>query len=131
MAGVDPQGLVDWMRTRFVDAADWVMQPNVVGMALYADGGLLATKPYAAGGAYISKMSDHCRGCRYDTKQRTGPTASPYTTLYWDFLDRHQDDLAGNHRMSRQLAAARQRPDLAEIRLRATEVLAALDEGTL
>jgi len=131
MAGVDPQGLVDWMRTRFVDAADWVMQPNVVGMALYADGGLLATKPYAAGGAYISKMSDHCRGCRYDPKQRTGPTACPYTTLYWDFLDRHQDDLAGNHRMSRQLAAARQRPDLAEIRLRATEVLAALDEGTL
>ena len=131
MAGVEPQALVGWMRERFVDAADWVMQPNVVGMALYADGGIMATKPYAAGGAYISKMSDHCRGCRFDPKARTGEDACPYTTLYWDFLDRHQAELASNHRMSRQLAAARQRPDLVEIRARATEVLAALDEGRL
>ena len=131
MAGVDPQALVGWMRERFVDAADWVMQPNVVGMALYADGGVMATKPYAAGGAYISKMSDHCRGCRYDPKRRTGEDACPYTTLYWDFLDRNQDALRGNHRMARQLAAARQRPDLVEIRARAAEVLVALDEGRL
>ena len=131
MAGVEPQAMVGWMRERFVDAADWVMQPNVVGMALYADGGIMATKPYAAGGAYISKMSDHCRGCRYDPKARTGEDACPYTTLYWDFLDRHQDALAGNHRMARQLAAARQRPDLVEIRARAAEVLDALDEGRL
>ena len=82
MAGVEPQAMVGWMRERFVDAADWVMQPNVVGMALYADGGIMATKPYAAGGAYISKMSDHCRGCRYDPKARTGEDACPYTTLY-------------------------------------------------
>ena len=131
MAGVEPQAMVGWMRERFVDAADWVMQPNVVGMALYADGGIMATKPYAAGGAYISKMSDHCRGCRYDPKARTGEDACPYTTLYWDFLDRHKDALAGNHRMARQLAAARQRPDLVEIRARAAEVLDALDEGRL
>lgn len=131
MAGVEPQALVSWMRERFVDAADWVMQPNVVGMALFADGGGIATKPYAAGGAYISKMSDHCRGCRFDPKQRTGPDACPYSTLYWSFLDRNQEALAGNHRMARQLAAARQRPDMVEIRRRSDEVLDALDEGRL
>ena len=76
-AGVDPLAMTDWMRASFVDGAEWVMLPNVIGMALYADGGMMATKPYASGGAYIDKMSDSCRSCRFDPKQRVGPDACP------------------------------------------------------
>ncbi|MEM7338373.1 MAG: cryptochrome/photolyase family protein [Actinomycetota bacterium] len=130
-AGVDPAAMTEWMWSSFVDGAEWVMLPNVIGMALYADGGRMATKPYASGGAYLNKMSDFCRGCAFDPKLRTGPTACPFTTLYWDFLARNADTLAGNHRMSRQVAAMRQRPDLDEIRARASEVLVALDAGEL
>ncbi|HET9692050.1 MAG TPA: cryptochrome/photolyase family protein, partial [Acidimicrobiales bacterium] len=72
LAGVEPLEVVDWMWHSFVDGAEWVMIPNVVGMALHADGGRMATKPYAAGGAYINRMSDHCRGCAYDPRKRTG-----------------------------------------------------------
>jgi deoxyribodipyrimidine photolyase-related protein len=115
----------------FVDGAEWVMLPNVIGMALFADGGMMATKPYASGGAYINKMSDSCRSCRFDSKQRTGPNACPYTTLYWDFLARNADTLSGNHRMARQLAAMRALSDLPAVRERAVEVLARLDEGRL
>ena len=131
LAGVEPGALLEWMEERFVDAAEWVMVPNVIGMALYADGGRMATKPYAAGGAYIDRMSDFCSGCRYDRKQRTGERACPFTTLYWDFLARHGDRLAGNHRMSRQAAAARSLSDLPEVRSRAAIVLERLDQGNL
>jgi deoxyribodipyrimidine photolyase-related protein len=131
IAGIRPDELTRWMRASFVDAADWVMVPNVVGMGLYADGGMMATKPYAAGGNYISKMSDYCGDCRYDPKQRTGPDACPYTTLYWDFLDRNQDVLADNHRTARQRAAARRLADMPEVRERAEEVLVLLDRGQL
>ncbi len=130
-AGVDPWAMSEWMRVMFVDGAEWVMLPNVVGMALHADGGMMATKPYASGGAYINKMSDSCRGCRFDPKRRTGDDACPYTTLYWDFLARHHDALRGNHRMARPLAAMRQLGDLVEVRARAAEVLERLDAGTL
>jgi deoxyribodipyrimidine photolyase-related protein len=131
IAGIRPDELTEWMRVSFVDGGDWVMQPNVVGMGLYADGGMMATKPYAAGGNYISKMSDYCGSCRYDPKQRTGPDACPFTTLYWDFLDRNQDALSGNHRMARQLAGARRLSNMDEVRERAVEVLGLLDEGGL
>jgi deoxyribodipyrimidine photolyase-related protein len=130
-AGVDPQQMTAWMQASFVDGADWVMVPNVIGMALFADGGMMATKPYASGGAYINKMSDACRGCRYDPRRRVGPDACPYTTLYWDFLARHAETLAGNHRMARPLAAMRRLSDLNEVRARAAEVLARLDAGEL
>jgi deoxyribodipyrimidine photolyase-related protein len=130
-AGVDPRAMTRWMWSSFVDGAEWVMLPNVIGMALYADGGMMATKPYAAGGAYINRMSDHCRGCRFDPRQRTGPDACPFTTLYWDFLARHESRLAGNHRMTRQLAGMRRLADLDEVRDRAAEVLVALDAGDL
>ena len=130
-AGVDPWSLSEWMRVTFVDGAEWVMLPNVIGMALHADGGMMATKPYASGGAYINKMSDSCRGCRFDPKRRTGEHACPFTTLYWDFLARNEQHLKGNHRMARPLAAMRQLADLPAVRERAVTVLDRLDRGEL
>jgi deoxyribodipyrimidine photolyase-related protein len=131
LAGVEPAALTDWMWSSFVDGAEWVMVPNVVGMALHADGGRMATKPYAAGGAYVDRMSDYCRGCRYDRRQRTGPDACPYTTLYWDFLARTADRFDKNPRMARQVSAMRRLRDLEAVRERAVEVLARLDRGEL
>jgi deoxyribodipyrimidine photolyase-related protein len=92
---------------------------------------MMATKPYASGGAYINKMSDSCRTCRFDPKQRVGPDACPFTTLYWDFLARNAEALAGNHRMARPLAAMRALSNLPAVRDRAIEVLDRLDRGEL
>ncbi|MFO7590117.1 MAG: cryptochrome/photolyase family protein [Acidimicrobiia bacterium] len=131
LAGVSPRQVTDWMWERFVDGAEWVMVPNVVGMALYADGGRMSTKPYAAGGAYIDRMSDYCKGCAYDRKRRVGDTACPFTTLYWDFLLRHADRLARNARTVVQVRAAQKLTDGEAVRLRAGEVLRRLDAGTL
>ena len=130
-AGVEPRQFTDWMSRVFVDAAEWVMVPNVVGMALFADGGRMATKPYASGGAYIDKMSDYCKGCRYDRKKRTGDDACPFTTLYWDFLDRHATTFGHNPRIATQVRAAQKLTDIAEVRVRAREVKALLCEGRL
>ena len=131
LAGVRPEELVEWMWASFVDGAEWVMLPNVVGMALYADGGLMATKPYASGGAYIDKMSDYCKGCVYDRKKRTGEDACPFTTLYWDFLARHESKFARNPRVAQQVRAAHRLSDLDGVRERAVEVLLLLDRGEL
>ncbi len=131
LAGISPAELVEWMWASFIDGAEWVMLPNVIGMALHADGGRMATKPYAAGGAYINRMSDHCRGCRYDPKKRTGEVACPYTTLYWHFLDTNRAELARNHRMRPAVRNLERLGDMAEVRRRATEVLDRLDAGTL
>jgi deoxyribodipyrimidine photolyase-related protein len=130
-AGVSPQAMTEWMWASFVDGAEWVMLPNVIGMALHADGARMATKPYASGGAYINKMGDSCKGCRYDPKKRTGDNACPFTTLYWDFLARNEAALASNHRMGQQLAGMRRLKDLPDVRQRASEVLIALEAGTL
>jgi deoxyribodipyrimidine photolyase-related protein len=124
LLGLDPAGVRDWMRERYVDGADWVMGPNVMGMGMYADGGRMSTKPYVSGGAYLNRMSDHCGDCRFDPRQRTGDRACPFTTLYWDFLDRHRDRFAGNHRMARQYATLDRLADLDEVRRRADEVIA-------
>ncbi|MDP3713894.1 MAG: cryptochrome/photolyase family protein [Mycobacteriales bacterium] len=102
--GIDPEELTRWFHQAFVDGYDWVMLPNVVGMSQHADGGLMATKPYASGGAYIDRMSDYCTPCAYDPKVRVGPTACPFTAGYWAFLDRDRELLAGNHRMRQPLA---------------------------
>jgi deoxyribodipyrimidine photolyase-related protein len=131
LAGVEPSSLVDWMWAGFVDGAEWVMLPNVIGMALHADGGKMATKPYAAGGAYIDSMSDYCRGCRYDRKARTGADACPFTTLYWDFLARHGERFARNPRMAQQVRAGERLGDLDAVRERAVVVLDLLDRGEL
>lgn len=129
--GVNPQEFLDWMREQFIDATDWVMVPNIIGMATHADGGKLMTKPYASGGAYLNKMTDHCKGCFYDPKKRTGDNACPFTTLYWDFLDRHKDEFKKNHRMFQQMSGLNRLSDLPEVRLRAAQVLDGLDAGEI
>jgi deoxyribodipyrimidine photolyase-related protein len=131
LAGIEPSEMVSWMWISFIDGAEWVMVPNLIGMSLHADGGRMATKPYAGGGAYINRMSDHCRGCAYDPKRRTGEDACPYTTLYWDFLARHRDRFARNPRVAQQVRALDRLSDLPAVRARAAEVLDRLDRGEL
>jgi deoxyribodipyrimidine photolyase-related protein len=131
LAGIEPRSLVRWMTANFIDGAQWVMIPNVVSMALYADGGRMTTKPYAAGGAYLDRMSTHCASCRFNPKKRTGDLACPFTTLYWDFLARNRQRLDGNHRLRPQLRGLDRLSDLAEVRIRATMLLEALDGGSL
>ena len=131
LSGVRPSELVEWMWAGFVDGAEWVMLPNVIGMALYADGGRMATKPYASGGAYIDRMSDYCKGCRFDRTKRVGPDACPFTTLYWSFLDTNRERFARNPRTAQQVRGLDRLGDLDAVRNRAGEVLAALDAGVL
>jgi deoxyribodipyrimidine photolyase-related protein len=131
VTGTNPQEFLDWMREVFIDASEWVMVPNVIGMGVHADGGKMMTKPYAAGGAYISRMSNYCKPCAYDPKLRTGTTACPFTTLYWDFLDRHKETFVKNHRMSQQIFGLKRLNDLPELKLRAKEVLKGLERGTI
>jgi deoxyribodipyrimidine photolyase-related protein len=130
-AGVHPRAFTDWMHGAFIDAYEWVMVPNVLGMGTFADGGRMSTKPYISGGAYLDRMSDHCTGCRFDPKQRVGEDACPFTTLYWDVLDRHRGQLAGNHRLNRPYATLRKLRDLDEVRARADEVRRRLVAGEL
>ena len=113
--GYDPAALTDWFHRSFVDGYDWVMLPNVVGMSQHADGGLMATKPYTSGGAYISKMSDFCGDCAYDPKVRVGEKACPFTAGYWAFLDRNRERLAGNNRMAQPLRGLDRLKDLHEV----------------
>ena len=131
LTGVNPQEFLNWMRREFIDASDWVMVPNVIGMGVHADGGLMMTKPYVAGGSYISRMSNYCKSCKYDPKLRVGESACPFTTLYWDFLDRNLEVFKGNHRMAQQFAGLKRLSDLPELRVRAQEVLQGLDKGQI
>jgi len=104
LLGVRPRDVNDWHLSMYIDAIDWVSLPNVIGMSQYADGGLVASKPYCASGAYIKRMSDYCRGCRFDPGRATGDGACPFTTLYWDFLSRNRNRLRKNPRMGLQFA---------------------------
>jgi deoxyribodipyrimidine photolyase-related protein len=99
LAGVQPAQVNAWFLIVYADAYEWVELPNVSGMILFADGGYLASKPYAAGGSYINKMSDYCKNCRYKVAQKNGPDACPFNYLYWDFLARNRDQLKSNHRV--------------------------------
>jgi deoxyribodipyrimidine photolyase-related protein len=103
LLGVDPRAVHEWYLAVYVDAVEWVELPNTLGMSQYADGGVMASKPYVATGKYIQRMSDHCTGCRFDPAEALGPTACPFTTLYWDYLLRHEPALRGNQRMAMQL----------------------------
>jgi deoxyribodipyrimidine photolyase-related protein len=100
LAGVSPQALHEWYLLVYADAFEWVEVPNTIGMSQFGDGGLLASKPYVASGAYINRMSDHCKQCRYDVGKPHGPDACPFNALYWAFLARHRDKLSGNPRMA-------------------------------
>lgn len=103
LAGLDPFALHEWYLSVYADAFEWVELPNTVGMSQFADGGLMASKPYAASGAYINRMSDYCAGCRFDVKQRTGPGACPFNALYWAFIAKNRDRLGGNPRMAQMV----------------------------
>ena len=131
IAGINPQQFLDWMREVFIDATEWVMVPNVIGMGVHADGGTMMTKPYAAGGAYISRMTTYCKGCHFDPKKRIGEDACPFTTLYWDFLDRNRESFARNHRIAQQVRGLDRLTDLDELRIRADEILKKLENGKL
>lgn len=105
IAGIDPDEVNEWYLIVYADAFEWVELPNVTGMILFADGGYLASKPYAASGAYINKMSNYCENCTYKVTKKNGPDACPFNYLYWDFLIRHREKLEGNHRLSMMYAA--------------------------
>jgi deoxyribodipyrimidine photolyase-related protein len=100
LAAVSPREIERWYLAVYADAYEWVEMPNTLGMAIFADGGQMASKPYAASGAYIDRMSDFCSLCRYDVKQKTGPEACPFNYLYWAFLIRQKERLSGNPRMA-------------------------------
>ncbi len=103
LAGIDPHALHEWYLSVYADAYEWVELPNTVGMSQFADGGVLASKPYAASGAYINRMSNYCASCRYDVKQRTGPNSCPFNALYWNFIARNGDKIGGNPRMTQMV----------------------------
>jgi deoxyribodipyrimidine photolyase-related protein len=132
LLGVEPKQIHAWYLAMFVDAVEWVETPNTLGMSQFADGGLLASKPYAASGAYISRMGNHCAACRCDPKEAVGDDACPFTTLFWDFLDRHRERFAGHPRtalMWRNLA--RIEPERLEaIRNQARELRRSLNGST-
>ena len=129
IAGLDPQQVAAWFLAVYADAYEWVELPNVAGMALHADGGRLASKPYAASGAYISRMSDYCKGCQYNVKLKTGPDACPFNALYWHFLDRNTERLSRNPRLAQPYATWRRMSDdkRAEYLTSAEAFLATLD----
>ena len=107
LAGLRPQEVSDWFLAVYADAFEWAELPNVAGMALHADGGRLASKPYAASGAYIDRMSDYCGSCAFKVKLKTGPQACPFNALYWHFLARNADRLGSNHRLAQPYASWR------------------------
>jgi deoxyribodipyrimidine photolyase-related protein len=128
LAGIDPKDVHEWYLSVYADAYEWVELPNTLGMALHADGGLLGSKPYAASGNYINRMSDYCRSCRFDVKQRTGKDACPFNALYWDFIARHLERFRRNPRMA-QICRSWERFDASEqaaIRARAEDIMGAL-----
>ncbi len=132
LAGVQPEALLDWFMATHVDALDWVMVPNVMGMSQYADGGRMTSKPYAAGANYIHKMSDACASCRFDPKGK-GDDACPLTDWYWAFIDRHDARLQGNPRMGVIRSAWQKRDEGVkdQVRERAAVTLQAFTDGTL
>ncbi|MEL6427139.1 MAG: cryptochrome/photolyase family protein, partial [Pseudomonadota bacterium] len=131
LAGIAPKEVHEWYLAVYADAFEWVEAPNVIGMVLHADGGMVGSKPYAASGAYIDRMSDHCGGCRYKVKDKVGPDACPFNLLYWDFLLRHRERFGGNPRMAQMYRTwDRMKDDAKDARQRdAAALLDRLDAG--
>ncbi len=131
LAGLSPDDVDEWFLVVYADAYEWVEMPNVRGMALHADGGVMGSKPYAASGAYINRMSDYCRGCHYDVKDATGERGCPFNALYWDFIARHRDRFAANPRMAMPVRTMdRMDPArLSAVRGRAAAFLSDMDAG--
>ena len=131
IAGLHPHQVHEWYLEVYADAYEWVELPNVIGMSLFADGGILGSKPYAASGNYISKMSDYCGQCRYNVKKKTGEGACPFNALYWDFLDRNGEKLSGNRRLAQPYATWRRMSEAQrqDYRASAARVLQKLDDG--
>ena len=125
LCGFSPRELTDWFWFAYVDAYDWVVEPNVLGMATYADGGMTATKPYVSGAAYINRMSNYCAHCQYDPKQSIGEGSCPFTALYWTFLERNQPTLGNNFRLQMPYNTLRKKSqqELVQIRTRAEEAI--------
>lgn len=126
-----PQALLSWMRRVFIDATDWVMVPNVIGMSMHADGGKMMSKPYLAGGGYISKMTNYCASCQFDPKLRTGPTACPFTQLYWNFVNDNFETLVKNPRLARQVSGIKRLKDVDKIKEESLETINKIREGKL
>ena len=129
-AQISPQAVCDWYLAVYVDAVEWVELPNTAGMALFANGGRFTSKPYVASGAYIKRMSNYCSGCHYEPETRTGPQACPMTTLYWNFLDKHEATFGSNPRTALMVKnLQRMTPEVrGQVRLRAAQMLADLDK---
>ena len=111
LAGINPHEVHEWYLRVYIDAFEWVEAPNTVGMSQFADGGIIASKPYVSSGAYINRMSDYCKSCRYKVTAKTGEDACPFNLLYWHFLDRHSEHFAKNQRMSQIYANWRRMDD--------------------
>jgi len=128
LCGFSPRELTDWFWFAYIDAYDWVVETNVLGMATYADGGLTATKPYVSGAAYINRMSNYCGHCQYDPKQSTGPNSCPFTALYWTFLERNEAILGNNFRLQMPYTTLHKKKpeELVQLRTRAAEAIAHL-----
>lgn len=129
LCGFSPRELTDWFWFAYIDAYDWVVETNVLGMGTYADGGLTATKPYVSGAAYINRMSNFCGHCQYDPKKTTGPGSCPFTALYWTFLERNEPTLANNFRMLMPYRSLHKKPpqELVQLRARADEAITHLE----
>ena len=133
LAGLDPDAVNEWFWVVYADAYQWVELPNVSGMILFADGGVVASKPYAASGAYIHRMSNYCKGCSYKVSKKNGPDACPFNYLYWDFLLRQQDTLKGNPRMGMPYRTLeKMTPEkLGALRTDSSRFFRALDDGAI
>lgn len=129
LAGIDPKEVNEWFLVVYADAYEWVELPNVTGMALYADGGVFASKPYAASGKYIQRMSDYCSGCRYSVTKSTDEDACPFNALYWDFMARHEDRFSKNPRTAMPLRTwAKMTPEKKQaLRRRAAHLLNSIE----
>ena len=133
LAGLHPDEVDEWYLVVYADAYEWVEMPNVRGMALHADGGIMGSKPYASSGAYINRMSDYCKTCHYDVREAVGEKACPFNALYWDFIARHSERFAQNQRMAMPVRTlSKMTPErVQELRGQAAGFLARMDAGEL